>query len=35
MLKNLVSSAVKERVGSSKLVDTFKDAYDYIIGRSS
>ena len=32
MFKKLVSQAIKERVGTSRVVDQIKDVYDYIIG---
>ena len=32
MLSRMVVRAVEQRIGTSKLVDNFKDAYDYIIG---
>jgi len=32
MYKKLISQAVKEKVGISKVVDSLKEAYDYIIG---
>ena len=31
-MKQLVNKAVRDKVGSSKLTETFKQAYDYIIG---
>ena len=32
MFKKIVSKAVSNKVGKSKVVDTLKESYDYIIG---
>ena len=34
MFQKILSNAVKDKVGTSKVVDVFKDAYDYIIGNN-
>ena len=33
MFKKLVSNAIKDRIGTSKVVDSFQHAYDYVIGQ--
>ncbi len=33
MLRRMVHKAVEEKVQPSKVIDTFRDAYDYIIGK--
>ena len=33
MFNNILARAVKDKVGTSKVVDVFKDAYDYIISK--
>ena len=32
MFKKLISKSVGDKVGHSKVVDSLKDSYDYIIG---
>ena len=33
MFPKILSRAVKDKVGNSKVIQAFKDTYDYIIGK--
>lgn len=33
MFHKILSNAVKEKVGTSKVVDVLREAYDYVIGK--
>jgi len=35
MFPSILSRAVKDKVGNSKVIQAFKDTYDYIIGMSA
>ena len=35
MMKKMVEKAVRQKIGSSRLVDQINDVYDYIIGKIS
>jgi len=33
MFPSILSRAVKDKVGNSKVIQAFKDTYDYVIGK--